>query len=31
MDISKIDKNFSVETNIQRESLRFFVAESAPF
>ena len=31
MDISKIDKNFSVETNIQREGLRFFDAESAPF
>jgi len=31
MDISKVDKNFAVETRIDREGLRFFDAESAPF
>lgn len=31
MDISKVDKNFAVETNIQREGLVFFDAETAPF
>ena len=31
MDIAKIDKNFAVETQIQREGLRFYDAESAPF
>lgn len=31
MDITRIDKNFAVETKIQREGLVFFDAESAPF
>lgn len=31
MDISKVDKNFAVETQIQREGLVFHDAESAPF
>ena len=31
MDIAKIDKNFAVETKIEREGLVFFDAESAPF
>ena len=31
MDISKIDKNFKVETKIEREGLTFFDADEAPF
>ena len=31
MDITKIDKNFAVETKIEREGLVFLDAESAPF
>ncbi len=31
MDINKIDKNFAVETKIDREGLRFYSAEDAPF
>ena len=31
MDIAKVDKNFAVQTQIQREGLRFYDAESAPF
>lgn len=31
MDISKIDKNFAIETNIDREGLEFFDVEQAPF
>lgn len=31
MDISKIDKNFKVETRIERKGLRFYDAESEPF
>ncbi len=30
-DFSKIDKNFAIETNIQREGLRFFDPENDPF
>ena len=31
MDISKIDKNFKVETKIEREGLTFFDVDEAPF
>ncbi len=31
MDISKIDKNFKVETKIEREGLTFFDIDEAPF
>ena len=31
MDIAKVDKNFAVQTQIQREGLCFHDAESAPF
>ena len=31
MDISRIDKNFLVETNIKKDGLVFYNAESAPF
>lgn len=31
MDISKIDKNFKVETKIEREGLTFYDADQAPF
>lgn len=31
MDVSKIDKNFSVNTQIQREGLRFYNIEQQPF
>ena len=31
MDISKIDKNFKVETKIEREGLTFYDADEAPF
>ena len=31
MDIAKVDKNFAVQTQIQREGLIFHDAESAPF
>ena len=30
-DISKIDKNFAVNTNIERENLRFYSIKEAPF
>ena len=31
MDISKIDKNFKVETKIERNNIRFYDADEAPF
>ncbi len=31
MDISKIDKNFKVETKIEREGLKFYDIDEAPF
>ncbi len=30
-DISSIDKNFAIETNIKRDNLKFYDAKSAPF
>ena len=30
-DISKVDKNFEVKTNIAKEDIEFFNAEDAPF
>ena len=30
-DISKIDKNFAVNTNIERENLKFYSIKDAPF
>ena len=29
-DIAKIDKNFAIETNVQREKIKFYDAKSAP-
>ena len=31
MDISKIDKNFKIETKIEREGLKFYDVDQAPF
>lgn len=31
MDISKIDKNFAIETKIEREGLKFYDIDEAPF
>ncbi len=31
MDISKVDKNFEVKTNIQKEDIKFYNAEEKPF
>ena len=31
MEITKLDKNFSVKTNIEREGLTFYDIDEAPF